>query len=1245
MKQRISNSSRQGGISLVIVLGSLVFLSALVVAFLVQMTTELKSSKLYAEGTSARLLSQSAINIVTGEIRDATRGVNNGGFPLAWASQPGMIRTYTAEGVPDQFFKLYSDSNLVSGNFTSPDLTGWDVQKAIYTDLNEPVILDDGKHYPILNGDLVTLSVNGESVSTYDQNGDNKPDIEGFDIDLAAPLSTTQDTPNLAPMPVKWLYVLANGQVVAPTPGSNGMTASISGADVSPIIGRIAFWTDDESSKININTASEGTYWDTPKGTSSFEEKLADFQPAQHEYQRYPGHPAMTSLSTVFPNITKEEIYAITPRVRGGADSSMGGTRVGSATLEWGTDRLYATIDELAFLSYPDFPGDTATGKRERNHPTIDKAALDRGKFFLTASSRAPDVNLFNKPRVSLWPLHLIDDPAHRTAFDRTIDFCSTVNGKSYSFRRSDPLSPTVDLPESPVNTDEGLNRNRHLLNYLRYLTETDIPGFGGNFAEKYPSAVPGTPTDRDQILTQIFDYIRSTNLDDATLLKENRYNKYAPTSARDSRENVGQGSVVPIVDADTNTRGFGRYPTIQGATLVMIGCGTKSTPGPLPSPQTSPATAPDAGMGAGLIRTRAWFLINLFTPTMNMIQMRGNFSVRVTGLDGLKWETRSIAGAPQGMQNMGFPATKKIVQQFHTSAARPNYWNVFSIGGSHDIKAMTTYFNYSRPAPWNTVGNQNIWSATNYLPETGEFQFDGGRVKVEILTNPGDIVVQSVELEFPKESFPVPLLAPSVGGTNFRGFENRVNGTGAGGKIGGCYLVKEDVIRSIVPASGDLRLVFPRREIKADDSDYSTFYKPHELYSNASELQAHNLRTEGQQPYYGATGGRLLQLNYLGWKAATGSPPRYTSNDPNTTTGQETLSTTDSSVVPVSQTTDILGDWDTASGYRPDGPYINKPDEGDIRNDAYPSHRPYFGWAQLPILPTLFSPNRMMPSAVMFGSLPSGIWANIPWQTLLFCPNPLLPPNAVHKGAGSPTSGAPYTLPPDHLLLDLFHMPVVEPYAISEPLSTAGRINMNYQIVPFTYINRRTGLHALLEAEKVIAFSDNHAESYKVKTASVFDSPLARFDIDASETSKGFDSRFKKNDIFRSASEICEIGLVPQGSSYEDLKTYWQSHRLTGDNCRERPYATIYPRLTTKSNTFTIHVRAQSLKKARGTAPAEWNELRDQVTGEYRGSQTIERYIDTNDPDIPDYAIPTEDRPISNYYKFRVVSTKQFAP
>ena len=46
---------------------------------------------------------------------------------------------------------------------------------------------------------------------------------------------------------------------------------------------------------------------------------------------------------------------------------------------------------------------------------------------------------------------------------------------------------------------------------------------------------------------------------------------------------------------------------------------------------------------------------------------------------------------------------------------------------------------------------------------------------------------------------------------------------------------------------------------------------------------------------------------------------------------------------------------------------------------------------------------------------------------------------------------------------MDLFWMPEVEPYAISDCFSTAGKINMNYQIVPFTYITRNTALYCLI--------------------------------------------------------------------------------------------------------------------------------------------------------------------------------------
>ena len=249
--------------------------------------------------------------------------------------------------------------------------------------------------------------------------------------------------------------------------------------------------------------------------------------------------------------------------------------------------------------------------------------------------------------------------------------------------------------------------------------------------------------------------------------------------------------------------------------------------------------------------------------------------------------------------------------------------------------------------------------------------------------------------------------------------------------------------------------------------------------------------------------------------------------------------------------------------------------------------------------------------------------------------------------------------------------MPVVEPYAISEPLSTAGRINMNSLIVPFNYINRDTGLRAVLKNEKVISIADSQASYYKVMYQDNNQIRM-RYPVNLDATlSQFYDRRFNNNDIFRSPSEICDVDIVPSDNNPSSdpnpfvagtsaptraaMDAYWNTattgHRLTGDNARERIYATLYPRLTTKSNTFTVHLRVQSLKQAlapgaSATAWQTWREGTDAVTGEYRGSQTIERYVDPNDPTIPDFADPAHSADtLASYYRFRVLATKQFAP
>lgn len=60
---KVQNSSRSG-IALIIVLGFLVILSALAVAFFSSVTTELQASRNFASGVSTRQLAESAVALV-----------------------------------------------------------------------------------------------------------------------------------------------------------------------------------------------------------------------------------------------------------------------------------------------------------------------------------------------------------------------------------------------------------------------------------------------------------------------------------------------------------------------------------------------------------------------------------------------------------------------------------------------------------------------------------------------------------------------------------------------------------------------------------------------------------------------------------------------------------------------------------------------------------------------------------------------------------------------------------------------------------------------------------------------------------------------------------------------------------------------------------------------------------------------------------------------------------------------------
>ena len=1388
--------AKKHGIALVMVLGFMVLVTFLVLAFFSSVTIELASSKSYSDGASVRGLSDSAVSAVMGIIRDAT----SAGSDVAWSSQPGMLRTYDNTGHALQAYKLYSSDKMTVPAFDPADDVdaSWKTKGCLFTDLNMPISetsydasgapLPSVLHYPIVDpaaADPVT-GVEGFSLT-------NAP---GYDkAKLAAPAN------NPAPMPVKWIYLLRDGTMTAPDKydTSTGIASFTTGAiptRSNPIVGRMAFWTDDETAKVNINTASEGTFWDVPVcntqppgGTlgsgyiadpnTVYEQDLVEYQGAQKEFQRYPGHPATTCLSTIFqksltalnPSMTRTQLISllagVTPRVtvydvNNNDYSSQGGTRragppalytesaYGGFKLWPDGDRLYASVDELLFA--PPAPAPAAFTKRPEQPmaPSMNvKKVVEQARFFVTAQSRAPELNLFNKPRVAIWPLQVL--LARRTYFDKLIAFCASVGVHSgtntltpYYFTRQDPESSTADWSA----------RNQAIYKYLQNLTSANVPGFGKNFAAKYAGG------ERDQILTEIFDYIRCTNLVDYS-------DPSAPTAAytptgytydanlvpSPSNQNVvvtKRGQVVPIAPPPgtpgAGTRGIGRIATISELALVVIRTGPRKDGQPYGTASGSPIQDDSkTNLQISLIPQLFCPMAGYSALAHNLRIRFKNISIKVNGVD-------AFATNPN---QSGLYDTGRISNAHGTESKNGGvigYRALMENGaGENGSKTSDGAPADSLPAYANlTISGSSISSnGTNMTLAAANTMVIQGSVDVQIeapatVTNasPGQ-VVQTMHFDYPSTTVPIPnrvfaLSASSGVGTGTK--PNIVDTSGPTPARGERISSKDfqsynffdqniffttrlstsssfDVVRSVAPASssirGDIRLVAAKSKIVTGD------YIQPQAYSDPKSAGVHSLRwgapsTESSCYYTsGPTGPQTFQSNNSNGAVfgslMAGFPAQYCKNGGPYTGNYVVAFPFDhifdmtppmpEGIVGVKNSMNEAGDWDNGPGVIFDGPLCNKADEGTDRHRNHNNNLDSIEAADPPYLSpweyedtsdqyaAFFSPNRMMPSPVMLGSLPTGVIRGLPWQTLLFRPAvDYLPGKATHPGG--PAGGKI----PDHVLLDLFWMPVVEPYAISEPMATAGKINMNYQIVPFTHIKRDTGLRAVMKSVKITALNPNQPVTptyYAGASATLINDykragrlnqranlprvngggvgARVRYGINMDETLKQFETeRFNKKQAFLSASEICEIPLVPQDpsvTSAASLAGFWANNVLTGDNSLERPYAHLYSRLTTKSNTYTVHVwvetLTQGIPKSMAASDArwsQWNDQQGQVTAQYRGSTLIERYIDPQDPALAKfdetYNGPTivdaggnitKAGALDPFYRFRVLSTKRF--
>lgn len=258
------------------------------------------------------------------------------------------------------------------------------------------------------------------------------------------------------------------------------------------------------------------------------------------------------------------------------------------------------------------------------------------------------------------------------------------------------------------------------------------------------------------------------------------------------------------------------------------------------------------------------------------------------------------------------------------------------------------------------------------------------------------------------------------------------------------------------------------------------------------------------------------------------------------------------------------------------------------------------------------------------------------PFRMLNFAP--------ASSGSQQTAGGTAY---PDWAMLDLFTVPAaLQPLPLGSASvdltaggATAGRLNPNIPVLPNGTISRTGPLEALLKGQQAsIAVSDNPAAT------SIDEVGLAQA-INSYLSSLGRPLMLP--------GEICN---VPEVANYL-YKGVASSAQSRNDLVRN-----IVGSLTTRSNTFTVWVAGQSIKKKPGNQSYGQVEASDTVLGESRMQFVIERYIDLGADGVPGNAGPngagadgivgTPDdvvdptyNPSMTYplpYKYRVISARQ---
>ncbi len=1256
---RTRGHCRRNGSAIVIVLVFVAMIMVLVLAVLGTGMQSRKQSAAVAKIQEVEALERLPAQIIITQLQRATLpSTTADGEHLLWASQPGMIRVFgTNSRAARMHYRLYSAPVMNSATLDltqeAAALNPWNTQTAGYTDLNEPVAGNrDGtleKRFPIADPAAVGR-------------------VDGFALRSAAP---GVDTLHPLPMPAAWIYVLRDGRLVVPASvsGSRAVFSADTVTADNPIVGRIAFWTDDESCKLNLNTASEAAAWDMPAANTQVERGHAMKAPSSVERHRISGHPAFTSLSPVLKNFggaaagstqwPKPDV--VNPLT---ADSSTPWQRYVngyqalvphgvSSDLIVRQDRHFATVDEFYYNNQRQPNGGSTSFLME----PVD---LNMARFFVTTCSAAPELNPFGGPKISLWMVP--QDATQRSAVDRRVMAGCTLNGGTaqpyeFAFQRAANWSSATNPGSSQSISDDWMlvKRNGQLYAWLQQLSSTALPGWGGKFLDKYGAH------SRDQLLTSMLDMLRWTANTSAYL---------PPAPGTSNPLGLAEQSAVPLsigIDPASSTHGFGRFPTVSEVAVVFAFTDVER------GSDGKPLDTNSDGICDRATKLRVFLVVNTFVPAGGPPAVSPAWSVRIRRLQHL------TLGQGIGLLFPGGTARNRCSLSSSLPLSGGTAWggntSAYACFASQFTqpdgtpKQMGVVNDPARGFPFMSSGDVSLQSGMGMAGST--LRFSGGAIVVDLMdanspmTSPKDHdSIHSVEMEFPDQIIPMPSLLVSDFASGPRSIANRFTPAMVGNEMRLPIIQRGDIVRSMVlnangPSNGDARLVAARRELFLPEA--TNWYCTHPDYGTA-DTPAGQFKPQAQSLRDGA----FMSTGQFG---SSLQPTRSTAG---TLLANVRFADNAIPAVPVGMN-GAPGDWESGMGVLEDGPLVN-------RSRLLPSAAFTRGSSAMNSTATT-EPLGEISSAICFGALPSGVYGDSssstprPWQTLLFCPNPAGRSTPADQPGQSATDHPGFGSPPDHLWLEFFWTPVTEPWPMSSDFATEGKVNLNHQLMPFTWVQRATALHGALKGVRIPAIPtaalDDQGDSAKGRSdGSPLDATF-RYEVDAEKTVNGLNQRLDNGDVFRTASEICEQFLVPRritGHAYDGngfspadpanvqaggMTTWWNgaagnaadAFEATGDNLRESPYAQLYPRLCTQSNVYCVHYRVQSLKQARGSKPNEWDNTRDHVQTERRGSHMIERRLGHQSTPLPDSATSSTARSLHEAQTFGILSQTPFGP